>query len=186
MKNAAKILRVFAASALSSAALLAAGQSTSAPPLDPQLKSLQGYWEGEGAGGKCYITITNNILYYRNAKDWFKTTFTLPDNTSPRQLHATIKNSSEGTRSNGDVVHAIFKVENDTLTLATIDLNEIPPRDFITARDRYIVKKTTPPKDHKIADCNPTSKPSAQRETNLIDSLFKFPIPPPPPAPGAK
>lgn len=172
--NTTKGLSIIGALAISAAALLASGQSAT-PPMDAQLKSLQGYWEGEGAGGKCYITITNNILHYRNAREWFKTTITLPDNTTPRQLHATIKNASGGTNSIGDVVHAIFKVEADTLTLATIDPQAIPAQDFLTAQDRYIVKKTAPPKDHNIPACNPAQKTATQTQTNPIDSLIKFP-----------
>lgn len=174
-----------AATAVSASIIFAAGQSATTPLVSPELKSLQGYWEGEGAGGKCYITITNNILHYRKTGEWFKTTFTLPDNTSPRQLHATIRNSSAGTNSIGDVVHAIFKVEGETLTLATIDVNAIPAQDFLTAQDRYIVKKTAPPKDLAIGDCKPVAK-TAAREPDLIDSLIKSAIPGAPVSFGVK
>src|SRR5262245_57614914 len=61
------------------------------PPTVAELEPLQGYWEGEGAGGKCSMTITGNSLHYRAGTNWFETTFILPPGTDPRQLHATIR-----------------------------------------------------------------------------------------------
>jgi hypothetical protein len=183
--TATKTFTGLAAFALAMSVLFSAGQSV-APGREADLKRLQGYWEGEGAGGKCTITITNNTLHYRAGNGWFMTKFTLPDKTSPQQLHATITDSAPPTNSIGTVVHAIFKIEGDVLTLATIDINETPLQDFTTARERYIVRKTTPPpKNSKSAGCNPQPR-AASRETNLLDSLFKFPIPTAPISPGAK
>ena len=42
---------------------LQAGCATG-PPISPELQRLQGYWEGDGAAGKCSITITNDSLYF--------------------------------------------------------------------------------------------------------------------------
>jgi hypothetical protein len=107
--------------ALSSAALFTACQSTTTRT-DATLKRLQGYWEGEGAGGKCSITITGTSLLYRAGTNWFKTTFTLPEGTDPRQLHATITDCSPPTNNSIDtVVFAIFKLEDGILTLAEVD-----------------------------------------------------------------
>jgi uncharacterized protein (TIGR03067 family) len=89
-------------------------------PIAAELKPLQGSWEGDGAGGKCSITITGNSLHYRNRSSFYKTTFTLPSGTHPRQLHATIKEvSPPSSGAIGTVVLAIFKIEDGTLTLAT-------------------------------------------------------------------
>ena len=93
MKKAPNGQFLLGAFALSLAALLTAGQSTPTRTA-VELNRLQGYWEGEGAGGKCSITIVGNSLHYRNSGGWFKTTFTLPAGTDPRQLHATIKECS--------------------------------------------------------------------------------------------
>jgi hypothetical protein len=106
-----------------------------------EINDLQGHWEGEGAGGKCSITITNNLLHYRAGTNWFKNTFTLPPNTNPQQLHATIKESSPPTNNIGQAVTAIVKIENDTLTIATYF--DDPPESFADAGENslYILKK---------------------------------------------
>jgi hypothetical protein len=145
MKHGSKGQSLLCAFALSSAALFAAGQSTTTR-IDAELKPLQGYWEGEGAGGKCSITITGTSLLYRAGTNWFKTTFTLPADTAPAQLHATITASSPPTNNViGTVVFAIFKIEDGILTLAVE--GDRPPESFDSAASRYIVRKVQPPKD---------------------------------------
>ena len=145
MKNGKNRRSLLCALALSSAVLFAAGQSVTTR--DAELKRLQGYWEGEGAGGKCSITIEGDSLHYRSAKDWFKTTFKLPENTEPRQLHATIKDSNPPTNSIGTVVTAIYKIEDGILTISAVDLSEKPSAETFEKPDnRYIVKKVQPPK----------------------------------------
>ena len=117
------------------------------PPIAAELKPLQGYWEGEGAGGKCFITITGNSLHYRVGTNWYKTTFTLPAGTDPQQLHTTIKDCSPPTTNAiGKVVFAIFKIEDGTLTLAEVDMSDEPPKTFSSASSRYVVKKVQPQK----------------------------------------
>ena len=140
MKKAPNGQFLLGAFALSFAALLTAGQSAPTP-IVAELKRLQGYWEGEGAGGKCSITITGNSLHYRAGTNWWKTTFTLPASTDPQQLHATIKDSSPPTNGIGQVVFAIFKIEDGTLTLAVDDMSHEPPKTFPGALSRYILKK---------------------------------------------
>jgi uncharacterized protein (TIGR03067 family) len=110
-------------------------------PIAAELKPLQGYWEGEGAGGKCSITITGNSLHYRAGTNWYKATFTLSAGTDPQQLHATIKDSSPPTNGIGEVVFAIFKIEDGTLTLAVYDMSDKPPKTFQSASSRYDLKK---------------------------------------------
>jgi hypothetical protein len=136
---------IFAAAAcltIVSASIHAApgGESGSPTPLPEELKPLQGHWEGEGAGGKCSITIAGNSLHYRNSTGWYKTTFTLPADTDPRQLHATIKECSPPSNDAiGTVVVAIFKVEDGTLLLAAG--GDKPPKTFADASSRYTVRK---------------------------------------------
>jgi uncharacterized protein (TIGR03067 family) len=135
--------------ALLSAVSFVAGQSVKTR--DAELKRLQGYWEGEGAGGKCSITITGDSLHYRAGSNWFKTTFTLPENTEPRQLHATIKDTTP-TNSIGTVVTAIYKMEDGTLTISAVDLAEKPSAETFEKPDnRYIVRKVQPPKGNAEA-----------------------------------
>src|SRR5438874_9446290 len=146
MKKAPNGQFLLGALALSFAALLSAGQSTPTP-IAAELKPLQGYWEGEGAGGKCAITITGNSLHYRAGTNWHKTTFTLPPGTDPQQLHATIKDCSPpSTNAIGTVVFAIFKIEDGTLTLAEDDMSNEAPKTFSSASSRYVLKQVQPQK----------------------------------------
>jgi hypothetical protein len=111
------------------------------------LNHLQGHWEGEGAGGKCSITITNNTLLYRVGTNWHKTTFTLPAGTNPQQLHATIIDVFPPAKDSiGQVVPAIIKIEHDTLTLAAYSLSQDPPKSFEEATTKYVVTKVQPQK----------------------------------------
>lgn len=156
MKKAPNGPFLLGAFALSLAALFTAGQSTptqpgaesgTTTPLAEELKPLQGHWEGEGAGGKCSITIAGNSLHYRNSAGWYKTTFTLPAGTDPQQLHATIKECSPpSSKAIGTVVFAIFKIEDGTLMLAEDDMSDKPPKTFAGASSRYNVKKVQPQK----------------------------------------
>ena len=84
MKKALSGQFLWGAFALSLAALLTAGQNTPKRTA-VELNRLQGYWEGEGAGGKCSITITGDSLTYRAGTNWWKTTFKLPAGTDPQQ-----------------------------------------------------------------------------------------------------
>ena len=92
-------------------------QTTSEP------NSLQGYWAGEGREGngprwKCSLTITGNSLHcFRDSNYWFRTTFTLPAGTEPRQLHATIKDTS----------HVIFQAMRPTMHCNPFDEVVIAP-----------------------------------------------------------
>ena len=156
MKKAPNHRSLLGALALSLASLFTACQSTAAQtaaelstpkPTAAELKPLQGRWEGEGAGGKCSITITGNSLHYRNSAGWYKTTFTLPVGTDPQQLHATIKDCSPpSNNATGTVVFAIFKIEDGTLTFAEDDMSDKPPKTFDNASSRYVVKKVQPQK----------------------------------------
>jgi len=146
MKKATNGQSLLGALALSLAALFTACQSTPTRTA-AELKRLQGDWEGEGAGGKCSITITGNSLHYRAGTNWHETTFRLPASTDPQQLHATIKDCWPPSKDAiGKVVFAIFKIEDGTLTLAAYDMSDEPPKTFASATSRYVVKKVQPQK----------------------------------------
>src|SRR5882724_2735330 len=104
--------------ALSLAVLFTACRSTPTQTA-VELKRLQGYWQGQGGAGSISINITGSSLnYYARPDHWFKTTFTLPAGTDPQQLRATVKESGEKPpKSVGEVVVAIFRIEDGTLTL---------------------------------------------------------------------
>ncbi len=142
MKKALNGQFLWGAFALSFAALLTACQSTPKRTA-VELNRLQGYWEGEGAGGKCSITITGNSLHYRAGTTWYETTFTLPAGTDPQQLRATIKDCGPSKDALGTVVFVIFKIEDGTLTLTTYGPSDEPPKTF-NSNNLYVVKKVQP------------------------------------------
>lgn len=123
-------------------------------PTAAELELLRGTWEGVTVGDpsnqKITITFTGNSLHFhRDSNFWFETTFTLPSGTDPRQLHATIKNSAPPTNGVGQVVRAIFKIEDGKLTLVALnDDGEEAPKSFKAAEDkglsRYELRKVQP------------------------------------------
>ncbi len=122
------------------------------PPDASVLDGLQGSWEGEGPPGELSITITGNALHYVTQTDsWFETTFTLPARTAPgsapQQLHATIKDSSTPESGIGDVVFAIMKIEDGTLTLAVDNGSDTPPTSFADASSVYVLRKVQEDRD---------------------------------------
>jgi len=120
-------------------------------PTAPELQLLQGAWEGVDVGDpshqKITITITNSSLhFYRDRSFWFDTTFTLSTGTDPKQIHATIKESANGD-AKGELVGAIFKIEDGTLTLASYGTDkDDPPKTFASYPSRYVLKKAPPKK----------------------------------------
>jgi uncharacterized protein (TIGR03067 family) len=122
-------------------------------PTNAELQLLQGTWEGVMVGqekdGKITITITGNSFHFhRDTNFWFETTITLPAGKDPKQLHATIKNCPPSQADSiGKVVRAFFKIEDGTLTLATMaDDVEETPKSFEAAGTRYELRKVQPQK----------------------------------------
>ena len=124
-------------------------------PTISELQLLQGTWEGVLVGDKAQqkitITITGNSLHFhRDTNFWWKTTITLPADTNPRQLHATIQDCHDcppqQENSNGTVAVAIFKVEDGKLTLATGNGDGEAPKSFEAAPNRYELRKVQPQK----------------------------------------
>ena len=122
-------------------------------PTNAELQLLRGTWEGVVVGDESHekitITITGNSFHFhRDTNFWFETTITLPADTDPKQLHATIKGCPPAQASSiGKVVGAIFKIEDGTLTLATLGDNaEETPNGFEAAPNRYELRKVQPQK----------------------------------------
>ena len=149
MKKAPNGQFLLGAFALSLAALFTACQSTPTRTA-AELKRLQGYWEGVGAQSNTSITITGNSLHYYSRTDfWFKTTFTLPAGTDPQQLRVTIKDCAEGKTNStiGQVVVAIFKIEDGTLTLANLQGPEAAPKSFEDEGNQLTVLRKVRPQE---------------------------------------
>ena len=133
--------------------LTANAKCAASQPTAVELQLLQGTWEGVLVGDnehqKITITITGNSFHFhRDTNFWFETTITLPAGKDPKQLHATIKGCppSQGD-SIGKVVRAFFKIEDGTLTLATLGDNaEETPNGFEAAPNRYELRKVQPQK----------------------------------------
>ena len=86
------------------------------------LKQLQGKWEGVEAGReaneKCMLTISGDAIHFEGGSktEWYKAKFTVQPDAEPKQLHALIKECSVPDVA-GKTAHAIYKIENGTLTL---------------------------------------------------------------------
>ena len=124
-------------------------------PTNAELQLLQGKWEGAAAGDnsheKISITITGNSFHFhRDTNFWFETTITLPAGKDPKQLYATIKSCPPSQADSiGKVVGAIFKIEDETLTLATGGGDSSPegtPKSFEAAGTRFELRKVEPHK----------------------------------------
>ena len=108
----------------------------------PNQRHLQGFWEGDGPPGRISLTITGSSLHFYVRTDfWYEATFTLPAGTAPQQLTATITGSSPPTTNIGDVVFAIVKIEDGTLSLAVDDGSDAAPTSFAEAMSRYDLKR---------------------------------------------
>ena len=122
-------------------------------PTNAELQLLRGTWEGVLVGDESHekitITITGNSLHFhRDTNFWFETTITLTAGKDPKQLHAAIKGCPPSQADSiGKVVGAIFKIEDGTLTLATMgDDAEETAKGFEAAGTRYELRKVQPQK----------------------------------------
>ena len=122
------------------------------PPPAAKLQRLQGSWEGVLVGqekdGKITVTIAGDSLHFhRDTNFWFDTTITLLAGKDPKQLHATIKDCPTAS-SIGQVVGAIFKIEDGTLTIVASGSIEEMPKSFdaseVQGLSRYELRKVQP------------------------------------------
>lgn len=95
------------------------------PTVPTALQQLQGTWSGIVVNGppkeRLTIRVTGDSFdFLRDTNFWFDTTITLPPGTEPQRLHARIRKTAPGQEDSIDQsVVAIFKVEGETLILAT-------------------------------------------------------------------
>jgi uncharacterized protein (TIGR03067 family) len=98
--------------------------------------SLQGAWQGKEIGGKtegmCYIVVSGNNAEYRGAdtNEWYKATFTLREDTSPRQIVCLTTGSSYPPMI-GTTRYGIYRFEDGMVRLAINESdNPTVPPDF--------------------------------------------------------
>ena len=122
------------------------------------LQRLQGTWGGFAVGyeatDKITLTITGNSIHYHyqtpTANQVFEATFTLPAGTNPQQLRATLtglppESDRVSSMEIGEVVPAIFKIEDGTLILADPPSDDSKPFEA-TKRFHYKLRKVQPQK----------------------------------------
>jgi len=84
--------------------------------------TVQGTWKGQEIGGNTegsrYLIISGNTIEFQGANndDWCKGTFTVREDTNPRQIVATIT-QCHLPQYVGKTAYAIYRVEGGTLTL---------------------------------------------------------------------
>ena len=83
--------------------------------------TLQGTRQGQETGrteGMCRLMISGNTLEFRGAdpREWYKGTFTLREDTNPKQLVVAIA-ECPAPEYVGKTVYAIYRIEAGTLTL---------------------------------------------------------------------
>jgi len=105
---------------VSGVALLLAGCS---PLPKPDVATLQGTWQGRVLQGNpqhpCSLVISGKNYEFRDIADtnvWYKGTFTLREDTTPRQYIAVI-GECPFPQYVGKASMAIYRLESDTLTI---------------------------------------------------------------------
>jgi uncharacterized protein (TIGR03067 family) len=144
---------------LSIATLFAAGCSTSsqtspfpaaaespAPP-KAMTTAFEGSWKGNdvtpGHEGTASLTVTGNVLDFHgvDADDWLKGTFTLHEDTNPRQFVGVVTDCASPDNV-GKKARAIYKIEDGTLTIAGAGLDDPNfPASFDAPGTRLLVFK---------------------------------------------
>ncbi len=84
--------------------------------------TLQGTWQGREIGGKtegpCYLAVSGTNAEYRGAdtNEWNKGTFSLRQDTNPRQI-VFLSTACSYAPCIGQTIHAIYRIEAGTLKL---------------------------------------------------------------------
>ena len=135
---------------LCSVGILASGCSksntqNSVTPQKPDSVVLQGAWSGQEVGAKApgspALTFAGTTLEFHgaNPQEWYKGTFTLKEDTNPKQLDAVVT-ECPFPQYVGKTVHAIYKIEDGKLTLTGNEPgNPAVPASFDAQGARQIV-----------------------------------------------
>ncbi len=87
---------------------------------------IQGTWKGQEIGGNTegsrYLIFSGNTIEFQGANndDWCRGTFTLREDTNPRQIVGTVT-ECHGHEYIGKTAYAIYRLEGDTLTVTGFD-----------------------------------------------------------------
>ena len=109
--------------------------------------ALQGTWKGQEMGahteGTCSLVVSGKDLEFHgaNSNEWYKATFTLREDTNPKQLLGTIT-ECPAAKYVGKSSCAIYQLEGGALTLAALGPgNPAVPSSFEAAGVRRFVFK---------------------------------------------
>ena len=141
MKRTAGIL-----SLLSIALLLGASGCSTLRKSDSA--TLQGTWKGQEVGitseGESSIVISGNHLEFHgaNPNEWYKGTFTLREDVSPKQLIYSVTDCP-APQYNGKTGYALYRIEAGSLTIAGNEPGSPDPPARFDAPDtrRFVLKK---------------------------------------------
>ena len=101
----------------------------------PDSVASQGSWQGFQNGqnqASGSLSLSGNNLEFRsaNGREWYKGTFTLHEDTNPKQMIVTIKECAF-PKYVGTTANAIYRFENGTLTIAAYEpRNAAMPASF--------------------------------------------------------
>ena len=96
---------------------------------------LQGTWTGQennGAAGSSTLTIVGSNLEFRgaNPNEWYKATFSLREDTTPKQL-ITVVTDCPAPQYRGKTSYGIYQIQGGTLTLVAHEPGKpAPPTSF--------------------------------------------------------
>ena len=120
--------------------------TVSRPPSDVAI--LQGKWEGEEIGnnpGPCHLVINGKDLEFHSPdpNEWYKGTFTLREDTNPRQVAVVITGCS-AEQYIGKTSLAIYRLEGGTLMIAGNEPGKPEvPAGFDSPESRHFLFKSS-------------------------------------------
>jgi uncharacterized protein (TIGR03067 family) len=134
-------------SVLCGAGILAAGCSK---PSQSDTLTLQGTWAGQEVGskipGSSSLVLTGNNMEFFGAdtNEWYKATFTLHNDTTPKQMVVQITDCP-APQYVGKTANAIYKIEDGKLTLTGNEPgNPAMPASFDSPGARELVFTSVP------------------------------------------